>query len=103
MDLFEWIKDFERLYEKLIDNAKEINLKSIEEFRDQQRKQFETFIERKNELVNDSLSTLATSSDTQIKEFEDQIYKAINKIEVQFQEEIANLNKIILDEMGLDF
>jgi vacuolar-type H+-ATPase subunit H len=103
MDLFEWIKDFERLYENLIDNAKEINLKNIEEFRDQQRKQFETFIERKNELVNDSLSTLATSSDTQIKEFEDQIDKAINKIEVQFQEEIANLHKIILDEMGLDF
>lgn len=103
MDLFEWIKDFERLYEKLIDNAKEINLNSIEEFRDQQRKQFETFIERKNELVNDSLSTLATSSDTQIKEFEDQIDKAINKIEVQFQEEIANLHKIIIDEMGLDF
>ncbi len=103
MDLFEWIKDFERLYENLINNAKDINLNDIEEFRDQQRKEFETFLERKNELVNDGLSTLAMSGVTQIKEFEDQTDKAINKIEVQFQEEIANLHKIILDEMGLDF
>ncbi len=103
MDLFEWIKDIERLYENLIKNAKDINLKDIEGFRDQQTKQFETFIERKNELVNDALITLTTSGDSQINEFGDQIDKAINKIEVKFQEEMGNLHKIIIDEMGLDF
>jgi hypothetical protein len=103
MDVFDWIKDIERLYENLINNAKDINLKDIEEFREQQRKQFETFLERKNELVNEALITLAMSGDTQNKEFGDQIDKALKKIEVQFQEEIANLHKIIIDEMGLDF
>ncbi|MHA1932090.1 MAG: hypothetical protein ACW96X_06095 [Promethearchaeota archaeon] len=103
MDLFEWIKDIERLYEDLINNAKDINLKDIEDFRDQQRKQFEAFIERKNDLVNDALITLTTSGDSQINEFGDQIDNAIKKIEVQFQKEIENLHKIIIDEMGLDF
>ncbi|MHA2037234.1 MAG: hypothetical protein ACW98X_12415 [Promethearchaeota archaeon] len=103
MDVFEWVKDIEDLYENLINNAKDINLKDIEEFREQQRKQFESFVEKKNELVNNALITLATSGDTQIKEFEDQIDKAIKKIEVQFQEEISNLHKLIIVEMGLDF
>lgn len=103
MDAFEWIKDIENLYENLINNAKNINLKDIEEFREQQRKQFETFIERKNDLVNEALIILTTSGNVQIKEFDNQIDKAIQKIELQFQEEIANLLKININEMGLDF
>jgi predicted DNA-binding transcriptional regulator len=103
MDVFEWVKDIEELYENLINNAKDINLKDIEEFREQQRTQFESFLEKKNELVNNALISLTTSGDTQIKEFEAQIDKAIEKIEVQFQEEISNLHKLIIDEMGLDF
>ncbi len=103
MNLFEWIKDIEKLYENLINNAKDINLKDIEAFRDQQRKKFEDFLEKKNELVNNALIKLTIDSDAKSKEFEDQMDDALKKIEVQFQKEIGNLHKLIIDEVGLDF
>lgn len=103
MNLFEWIKDIENLYENLINNAKDINLKEIEKFRDQQRKKFEDFLEKKNELINNALIKLATDSNAKTKEFEDQMDVALKNIELLFQKEIGNLNKLIIDEVGLDF
>lgn len=103
MDLFEWIKDVDNLYENLINNAKDINLKDIEDFRDQQRKKFEVFLEKKNDLVNNCLIKLALDSDAETKVFEDQMDVVIKKIEVNFQKEVENLHKLIIDEIGLDF
>ncbi len=103
MDLFEWLKDIEKLYENLMNNAKDINLKDIEDFRNQQRERFETFLEKKNDLVNSALIQISLDSDAETKVFEDQMDKAIKKIEVKFQKESENLYKIIIDEIGLDF
>lgn len=103
MDLFEWIKDIEKVYEDLINNAKEINLNDIEEFRDQYRKRLEFFIDEKNELINNALINLSIEVDKETKVFEEQMDNALKHIKKQFQKEIKNLQELIIEEVGLDF
>ena len=103
MDLFEWIKDIEKVYEDLINNAKEINLNDIEEFRDQYRKRLEFFIDEKNELINNALINLSIEVDKETKVFEEQMDNALKHIKNQFQKEIKNLQESIIAEVGLDF
>jgi len=103
MDLFEWIKDIEKVYEDLINNAKEINLNDIEEFRDQYRKRLEFFIDEKNELINNALINLSIEVDKETKVFEEQMDNALKHIKNQFQKEIKNLQELIIVEVGLDF
>ncbi len=103
MDVFDWLKDIEKVYEDLIDNSKVINLEDIEEFREQYRKRFEFFLEEKNEVVNKAIMTLATDINKETKVFENQIDNALNHIKTEFQKEIENLHKLIIEEIGLDF
>jgi hypothetical protein len=103
MNIFEWIKDIEQVYDDLINNAKEINLNDIEKFREEQRIEFEKFLDKKNELVNNALINLSKDVDSQIKVFRETMDKAINKIEKKFKKNIQNLQKLIITETGLDF
>jgi len=98
MDLFENLKDIEKVYEDLVNNAKNLNLKEIENYRDNEQRTFERFIIEKNELVNDVLGTLAKEANKKISNFEDKLDGAIKKIELQFQKSIRNLQKIIIEE-----
>ncbi len=103
MDLFENLKDIEKIYEDLVNNAKSLNLKEIEKIRDNEEQNFEKFIREKNELVNEVLGTLAKETTTKINTFKNKLDGAIKKIELQFQKSISNLQKLIIEEVGLDF
>lgn len=103
MDLFENLKDIEKVYEDLVNNAKNLNLKEIEKFRDNEERTFEKFIIEKNELVNEVLGTLAKEVTIKINNFENKLDGAIKKIELEFQKTIGNLQKLIIEEVGLDF
>ena len=103
MDLFENLQDIEKVYEDLVNNAKNLNLKEIEKFRDNEERTFEKFIIEKNELVNEVLGTLAKEVTIKINNFENKLDGAIKKIELEFQKTIGNLQKLIIEEVGLDF
>ena len=103
MDLFEWIRDIQKVYEDLVNNAKNINLKEIEEYREDQDKKFETFLSKMNVLVNTALGNLAVYIDDKTNTFEKNLNHAIKNIEVEFQKNIGNLEKLIIEEVGLDF
>lgn len=103
MDIFKDLKDIEKIYENLINNAKEINLKDIETFREEQNKKLEILLSKKNDLVNNALGYLAKDVDDKTAFFEDRMDQAIKTIEIQFQKSIENLRKIIIEEVGLDF
>lgn len=103
MDVFKWIKDIEDVYEDLINKAKDVNLKDIEDFRELQRKTFENFLSKKNELVNNAFFKLTSDVDSEIKMFRDKMNTAIKKIEHEFENNIQNLQKLIITEAELDF
>lgn len=103
MDVFENLKEIENIYENLIKNAKDLNLKDIEEFRKDQIREFEALINTKNELVNDALGNLTLEVNDKIKEFEEQLTDAMKKIELEFQNSINQLQKLIIQKAEIDF
>ena len=103
MDLFEWIRDIQKVYEDLVNKAKNINLKEIEEYREEQDKRFETFLTKINVLVKTALGNLAVDLDDKTNTFEKNLNFTIKNIEVEFQKNIENLEKLIIEETGLDF
>lgn len=103
MDLFEWIRDIQNIYDDLVNNAKNINLKQIEEFREEQDKKFETFLNKINVLVKTALGNLAVDIDVKTNIFEKDQNHAIKNIEVEFKKKMPHLEKLIINEVGLDF
>ncbi|MHA2392321.1 MAG: hypothetical protein ACXAEX_10125 [Promethearchaeota archaeon] len=103
MDIFKEIKDIEKVYEDLISSAKDRNLNDIEQFRADQQEDFELYIGKKNDLVNNILGNLAKEVNEKIIIFEEQIGKAIEKIENQFQKSVTNLHKLIIKKVELSF
>ena len=103
MDFFEWVKDIENVYEDLIGNAKKLNLNEIEEYRKQQDEKFDDFITKINVLVNTALGNLTVDSEIKTNTFEKKVDKAIQNIETEFKKKLENLQKLIIEEVGLDF
>lgn len=103
MDLFEWVKDIEKVYEDLIGNAKKLNLNEIEEYRKKQNEKFEDFITKINVLANTAIGNLTVESDIKNNTFAKKLDKAIQNIETEFKKNLENLQKLIIEEVGLDF
>jgi len=102
MDIFESIKDIEKIYEDLIDDAKKFNLKAIEDFRNEQNENFDKFIGKINVLVNTAIGNLTIDVEEKKITFEKQLQDAIKNIEAEFQKNIGNLHKLIIKEIGID-
>lgn len=103
MDIFESIKDIEKIYEHLIDDAKKFNLKAIEDFRNEQNENFDKFIGKINVLVNTAIGNLTIDVEEKKITFEKHLQDAIKNIEAEFQKNIGNLHKLIIKEIGIDF
>ncbi|MFX1317160.1 MAG: hypothetical protein ACFE9T_14965 [Promethearchaeota archaeon] len=103
MDIFESIKEIEKIYENLINNAKKFNLKEIEEFRNEQNENFDFFIGKINVLVNTAIGNLTIDVEEKKITFEKQLRDAIKNIEAGFQKNIKNLHNLIIKEIGIDF
>jgi len=103
MEVFEWVRDIERVYEELINKAKNTNLKDIEEFRQEQAEKFDTFIIKINVLVKTAIGNLTVALDQETNSYEKDLDNAIKKIEADFKKNIKNLQKLIIEEVGLDF
>lgn len=103
MDLFEWIRDIQKVYDDLISNAKNINLKEIETFREDQDKRFDDFITKINVLVNTALGNLTVDIDIQTNDFEKKLNSALKNIELEFKNNLKNLEQLIIKKVGIDF
>lgn len=103
MDLFGWIRDIQNIYENLVNNAKNINLNQIKDFREEQDKKFETFLNKINVLVKTALGNLAVDIDAKTNVFEKDLNHAIKNIDVEFKKNMPKLEKLIIKEVGLDF
>lgn len=103
MELFDWVKDIERVYEELINNAKTANLKDIENYRQEQAERFDTFITKINVLVKTAIGNLTVAVDQETNGYEEDLNKAIKKVEVNFKKNIKSLQKLIIEEIGIEF
>ncbi len=103
MEVFKWVNDIEKVYEDLIEKAKDINLTEIKVSREKQEKVLEALLKRKNELTTTSLKGLSADVQDKIKDFRKKLNEAINNIEKVYQKEKKNLEDSILEKLGFDF
>ncbi len=103
MEVFNWVNDIEKVYEDLIEKAKDINLTEIKVSREKQEKVLEALLKQKNELTTTSLKNLSADVQDRIKDFRKKLNEAINNIENVYQKEKKNLEDLILEKLGFDF
>ena len=103
MEVFKWENDIEKVYENLIEKAKDINLSEIKVSREKQEKILENLLKQKNELTTTSLKNLSADVQDKIKDFRKKLNEAINDIENIYQKDKKNLEVLILKKLGFDF
>ncbi len=103
MEIFNWIKDIEKIYENLISKARDTNLSEIEEFRNEQEIILGELLDLKKKRVNDTLLLLSDEINSNVKSFEDELGSSIKSIEKAYQENIENLKKSIIEKLGMNF
>jgi len=103
MDIFESVKEIEKIYGDLIDDAKQFNLKEIEKFRNEQNENFDKYIGKINVLVNTAIGNLTIDVEEQKITFEKKLHDVIKNIEAELQKKIGNLHQLIIKEIGVNF
>jgi len=103
MEIFNWIKDIEKIYEDLISKARDANLREIEEFRATQEKILGELLDQKKKNVNDTLLLLSDGLKSNIKSFEEELGSSIKNMDKAYQEKVEDLKKLIIDKLGMNF
>lgn len=103
MEIFNWIKDIEKIYENLISKARDANLAEIEEFRVAQEKILGELLDQKKKNVNDTLLLLSDGLKSNIKSFEEELEISIKNMDKAYQEKVEDLKKLIIDKLGMNF
>ncbi len=103
IEIFKWTKDFEKIYEGLIDKAKEENLAEMQAFRENQEKLIEKTLLKKQEVVNLALKNISIEINNGISSFNEKLDVAMKKIERKYQKDKTQLIKIIIKKLELNF
>lgn len=103
IEIFKWTKDIEKIYEGLIDKAKEENLAEMQAFRENQEKLIEKTLLKKQEVVNLALKNISIEINNGISSFNEKLDVAMKKIERKYQKDKTQLIKIIIKKLELNF
>ena len=69
MEIFDWAKEIERIYEELIEKTKNENLAEIQALREEQEKTLGRSMEQKQTIVNNALKVLSEKVNKEIESF----------------------------------
>lgn len=103
MEIFKWVKDIEQLYEDLIDKTKEENFAESQNLKNQQENLIEKTLAENQKFMSLALKRLSEEVDNEIKILEQNLDVAIKNIEINYQKNRKNLDKLIIEKLGFDF
>lgn len=103
IEIFKWTKEIEKIYEGLIDKAKEENLAEMQAFRENHEKLIEKTLLKKQEVVNLALKNISIEINNGISSFNEKLDVAMKKIERKYQKDKTQLIKIIIKKLELNF
>ncbi len=103
MEIFEWVKDVEKIYEDLIEKAKNENLDELENLRTEQESIMEKKIVTFRELVGSALESLSKSLENENLFIKKKLKDFKKKMENSYNDNKENLIKLIIKDIGFDF
>ena len=103
MALFKWLSDIEKVYETLINEAKEESITEIQSLIDKEKKDVETILKKEQESFDLLLKGFSKEVKGYLENFEKRDNEEIKKIEATYQNNKNKLIEISLEKLGYDF
>ena len=103
MEIFKWVKDIEKIYDDLIENAKKENLEELREFRENQDKMMEDLLSKRQDVLSLAFKNLSIEVNKEIETFDKRLEESIKKIENNYQRNKGLIKKSVLHQIGFDF
>ena len=103
MEIFKWVEEIEKIYDDLIEKAKEGSLKDIRKARTSQEKDMEKIIYKNQEIINDASAKVSKEVSEKSKNFEELVKNLCNKIERDYRNNKEGLTSLLFEKLGFDF
>lgn len=103
MRIFEWIKDLEKVYQQLIEKARQEHSLEIQVFKEQQENLLKEMLKKNHDLVNLSLESLSEDVSSGTRSYENELDEALKKIENDYHKKKDKLAIQIIKELGFNF
>ena len=103
MRRFEWIKDLEKVYQQLIEKARQEHSLEIQVFKEQQENLLKEMLKKNHDLVNLSLESLSEDVSSGTRSYENELDEALKKIENDYHKKKDKLAIQIIKELGFNF
>jgi hypothetical protein len=103
MKIFEWAQDIEKVYQQLIEKARQENASEVQVFKEEQEKVLKELLKKNHDLVNLSLESLSEDVTSGIRSYETQFDEALKSIEKDYQKKKSELIEEIISKLGFNF
>jgi len=103
MEIFKWVEEIEKIYDDLIEKAKDESLEEINKVQSSQAKIMEEMTYKHQENLNNALTGVSEEVRGQLKEFEILIKDLCSKIEQYYLENKKGLTDLLFEKIGFDF
>ena len=103
MEIFKWVEEIEKIYDDLIEKAKEGSLEDIRKARTSQEKDMEKIIYKNQEIINNASAKVSKEVSEKSKIFDELVKNLCNKIEKNYRNNKEGLTSLLFEKLGFDF
>ena len=103
MEIFKWVEEIEKIYDDLIEKAKDESLGEITKVQSSQAKIMEEMIYRNQENLNKVLNKVSKDVRGKSEEFEVLLKDLCVKIERYYLENKKGLTNLLIEKIGFEF
>ncbi len=103
MEIFKWVEEIEKIYDDLIEKAKNESLGEITKVQSSQAKIMEEMIYKNQENLNNALTKVSEDVRGKSKEYDVLIKELCSKIEQYYLENKKGLTDLLFEKIGFDF
>lgn len=103
MEIFKWVEEIEKIYDDLIEKAKDESLEKIKKVQSSQAKVMEEMTYKNQENLNNALAKVSEDVRGKSEEFEVLIIDLCSKIEQYYLENKKGLTNLLFEKVGFDF
>ncbi|MFX1273927.1 MAG: hypothetical protein ACFFBP_12385 [Promethearchaeota archaeon] len=103
MKIFEWVKEIEDVYDKLIEKAKIENENSLEAFKKQQLETINLNQKKNSEFMDSTMKIISEEINNGLKKHTDEFTKALENVKNDYYKNKKKLIEKIINQFGFDF